>query len=129
VGPAADTYALGCVLYEMLVGDPPHVGRTAQAVLGKIITEPPASETKQRKTVPPNVEATVNKALEKVPADRFLRAADFAAALGDSGFRHGAAAYAGDAMGGRTSVTGWGRWKLVTLTAIPALVLGAALGR
>ena len=74
----------------MLVGDPPHVGSTAQAVLGKIITEPPASETEQRKTVPPNVEATVNKALEKVPADRFLRTADFAAALGDSGFHHGA---------------------------------------
>jgi serine/threonine-protein kinase len=68
VGPAADVYALGCVLYEMLVGDPPHVASTPQAILGKIITEPPPAVTKARKTVPTNVEAAIARALEKVPA-------------------------------------------------------------
>ena len=89
VGPATDIYALGCVLYEMLVGKPPYTGSTPQAVVGKIITEPPAPVTKQRKSVPSNVEATVNKALEKVPADRFTGAQEFAKALGDEHFRYG----------------------------------------
>jgi serine/threonine-protein kinase len=82
-------YALGCVLYEMLVGEPPHTGSTPQAVLGKIITEAPPQVTKARKTVPPNVEAAVARALEKLPADRFRDAAELAKALVDPGFRHG----------------------------------------
>ena len=86
VGPATDIYALGCVLYEMLVGDPPYIGSTPQAVLGKIITGMPEPVTQHRKTVPANVEATVNRALEKVPADRFTGAQEFARALGDPGF-------------------------------------------
>jgi serine/threonine-protein kinase len=89
VGPAADVYALGCVLYEMLVGDPPHVASTPQAILGKIITEPPPAVTKARKTVPTNVEAAIARALEKVPADRFRSAADLGNALDDEKFRHG----------------------------------------
>lgn len=95
VGPATDVYALGCVLYEMLVGEPPYTGSTAQAVLGKIITESPPQTSRHRRTVPAHVEAAVNKALEKVPADRFRGATDFAQALGDPGFRHGDLAAAG----------------------------------
>ncbi len=89
VGPPADIYALGCVLYEIIVGNPPHVGTTAQAVLARIITEDPAPLTQGRKSVPANVDAAVRKALEKVPADRFASAAGFAKALTDPGFRHG----------------------------------------
>ena len=74
VGPATDIYALGCVLYEMLVGDPPFMGSTPQAVLGKIITGEFDPVTKYRKTVPANIEATIRRALEKVPADRFIGA-------------------------------------------------------
>jgi hypothetical protein len=81
VGPATDIYALGCVLYEMLVGEPPYTGSTPQAILGKIITEPPAAITKARKSAPPHVEATIVKALEKVPADRFRTGAEVSKAL------------------------------------------------
>ena len=87
VGPASDTFALACVLYEMLVGEPPYPGSTAQAVLGKIILGLPVSATAIRQSVPANVDATIRKALEKVSADRFTGAQDFARALADPGFR------------------------------------------
>ena len=90
VGPSTDTFALGCVLYEMLVGEPPFTGSTPQAVLGKVINGSVEPVTAHRSTVPPNVDAVVSKALERVPADRFTTAQAFAAALSDGRFRHGA---------------------------------------
>ncbi|MEJ2204805.1 MAG: protein kinase [Gemmatimonadota bacterium] len=89
VGPASDTFALACVLYEMLAGEPPYPGATAQAVLGKIIQGTPVSATAVRKSVPPNVDAAIRRALEKIPADRFGSALDFAKALADPAFRYG----------------------------------------
>ena len=52
VGASTDTYALGSVLYEMLVGEPPYPGTTAQAVLGKIIAGKPVSATEHRPSIP-----------------------------------------------------------------------------
>ncbi len=78
----SDVYALGCVLYEMLCGEPPFTGPTAQAIMARVMTEEPRSLTMQRRTIPPHVEAAVHIALSKLPADRFATAAEFAEALG-----------------------------------------------
>jgi serine/threonine-protein kinase len=99
VGPASDTFALACVLYEMLVGEPPYPGSTAQAVLGKIIQGLPVSATAIRQSVPANVDAAIGKALEKLPADRFTSAQSFARALADPSFRHGVSDEAGVGAG------------------------------
>jgi WD40 repeat protein len=81
----SDVYALGCVLYEMLTGEPPFTGPTAQAIIARVMTEEPRSLTIQRKTIPPHVEAAVLTALSKLPADRFATAAQFAEALSRPG--------------------------------------------
>jgi eukaryotic-like serine/threonine-protein kinase len=86
ITPRADIYALGCVLYEMLAGEPPFTGPTAQAIIARVMTEEPRSLTLQRRTIPPHVEAAVHTALAKLPADRFATAAQFAAALADVSF-------------------------------------------
>jgi serine/threonine-protein kinase len=89
VGRASDMYALGCVLYETLVGEPPYPGASAQAVLAKIIQAGPVSATAVRATVPLNVDAAIRRVLEKLPADRFTSAQAFARALSDPSYRHG----------------------------------------
>ena len=94
VGSSTDTYALGSVLYEMLVGEPPYPGTTTQAVLGKIIAGKPVSAREHRSSVPANVDAAVRRAIEKLPADRFGSVQEFARALEDPGFRHGEVAVA-----------------------------------
>ena len=126
VGPASDTYALACVLYEMLTGEPPYPGNTAQAVLGKIIQGMPVSATAVRKSISPNVDAAIRRALEKIPADRFTGAQAFAKALADPNYRHG------PDLGGsgrawvrlrRIAVAGWA----VGVTSTAALVIGSTL--
>ncbi len=89
VGPASDVYALACVLYEMLVGEPPFAGTVAQAMLGRIISGSFRRPRDVRPLVPANVDAALRKALERLPADRFSSARAFARALGDRGFRYG----------------------------------------
>jgi serine/threonine-protein kinase len=90
VGPASDIWALGCVLFEMLVGEPPYTGGTPQAILGRIITaEAPLAST-HRRAVPAHVDAAIRTSLEKVPADRFGSAGDFAKALTNPAFQSAA---------------------------------------
>jgi hypothetical protein len=82
----SDIYSLGSVLYEMLTGNPPHVGASAQQIIMKIVTDEARPVTELRKSVPPNVAAAVGKALEKLPADRFESAKDFGDALTNPAF-------------------------------------------
>src|SRR5688572_2721396 len=82
----SDIYALGVVTYEMLTGDPPFTGSTAQAIVARVVTESPRPMRAQRRTIPAHVEAAVLTALEKLPADRFDTPAAFAAALADPGY-------------------------------------------
>jgi hypothetical protein len=77
----SDVYALGCVLYEMLLGEPPFTGPTAQSIVAKVMTEKPAPLIARRERIPPAVEDAVLTALEKLPADRFATASEFATAL------------------------------------------------
>src|SRR5687767_12078098 len=116
----SDIYSLASVLYEMLTGDPPHVGASAQQIIMKIVTEEAAPVTALRKSVPPNVSAAIAKALEKLPADRFESAALFARALADSAFRAGDAVQA--ASGHRHVGLGWKR------AAVALFVIAAGLG-
>jgi serine/threonine-protein kinase len=77
-----DIYSLGALTYEMLTGEPPHVGPTSQAVIARVLTERRRSLRATRPNVPAHVEAAVDQALEKLPADRWATAHDFAEALG-----------------------------------------------
>jgi len=94
----ADVYALGAVTYEMLTGEPPFTGATAQAIVARVLTTSPAPITETRSTVPDHVEQAVLTALAKLPADRQSSARDFAEALADgAGVAAGAAHPAGRA--------------------------------
>jgi TolB-like protein/Tfp pilus assembly protein PilF len=111
----SDLYALGCVLYEMLAGQPPFTGSTAQAILARHAIDPVPRLRTVRATVPAGVEEAISRALNKVPADRFASAEEFSAALS-----RGAASKAADrrawrlVLGGATvAVTG-----LMLLTTI-----------
>ena len=77
----SDIYALGCVLYEMLAGEPPYTGPTAQAIIAKRMTNPVPSVRTVRETVPESVDRALASALARSPADRFPTATRFAEAL------------------------------------------------
>ncbi|MGK7311456.1 MAG: serine/threonine-protein kinase, partial [Candidatus Longimicrobiales bacterium M2_2A_002] len=85
----SDVYALGCVVYEMLTGQPPFGGPNAQAVLGRILTGEPDPITEIRRSVPAHVEAAVHRSLERLPADRFESAKAFSDALRNPSFTAG----------------------------------------
>ena len=116
----ADVYALGCVLYEMLVGEPPFAGPTPQAIVARMLTEAPRGLSVQRQTVPPHVEAATLKALQKLPADRFASAAQFADALGSATFS--APGIASVPAAARTRVS----WLPIAATAILAVLATSA---
>jgi eukaryotic-like serine/threonine-protein kinase len=116
IGARSDIYSLASVLYEMLAGQPPHLGGSAQQIIMKIITEEPQPVTALRKSVPPNVSAAIAKALEKLPADRFTDARAFADALMNAGYTiAGVPRRRGGARGGA--------WKVPFLVAAVLLLL------
>ena len=78
----SDLYSLGCVLYEMLAGEPPFTGPTAASVIQQHVTVQPRAITQLRPAVPAGVAEAISRALAKTPADRFNPVGQFAEALG-----------------------------------------------
>jgi len=120
-----DIYSLGAVTYEMLTGDPPHVGTTTQAIIAKLMTEDVRPIAVLRRTVPPYLDAAVRRALEKLPADRFATAHEFSEAL--SGRLAGLNVATGAAVGGTLTATPPNGARKRAVAAIPWLVAGAAI--
>ena len=117
-----DVYALGCVVHEMIAGEPPFTGPTAQAIVAKVMAGEPAPLSASRKMVPAHIEDAVLTALQKIPADRFATAGAFASALEDGG-----GAIAGHARHTRGAVA-TSRWRRA-LWPVAAVLLGlVALG-
>jgi TolB-like protein/tetratricopeptide (TPR) repeat protein len=146
VDARSDVYSLGCMVYEMLAGQPPFSAPTAQGLLARHAVDPVPSLRTVRPTVPPNVERAVEKALAKVPADRFGSAEEFAAALTrpDAGVvdatavvlaharraprrRQAAAAAIVIAAGLATTVALWRRSHTAGPTVVPSAALIAVL--
>ncbi|MDQ8165361.1 MAG: protein kinase [Gemmatimonadota bacterium] len=121
----SDQYSLASVLYEMLAGQPPHIGGAAQQVIMKIITESAQPVAAIRRTVPTNVSAALAKALEKLPADRFESAKFFADALANPQF---AAAAPGSATASTVTPRQWIRNRYSQLAIAVVGLLAAGLG-
>jgi serine/threonine-protein kinase len=84
LGPQSDQYALGAVTYEMLSGEPPHTGPTAQVIIARLMMEKPRSLQTTRPGVPRALDLAVARALSKSAADRFPDCGAFARALPSS---------------------------------------------
>jgi serine/threonine-protein kinase len=117
IGPQSDVYALGAVTYEMLVGEPPFTGPTAQAIVARILTEEPRPLVPRRRTIPAHIESAVLTALEKLPADRFSSTKDFAEALSSETYTRATSASRS------THLVTSRRWKT---TAMAASVIAVA---
>ncbi|MES1259404.1 MAG: protein kinase, partial [Gemmatimonadota bacterium] len=76
-----DIYALGVITYEMLAGEPPFTGPNTQAIVARVLTDKPRPLSQLRETVSPQIEGAVHQAMQKLPADRFATADQFAEAL------------------------------------------------
>ena len=120
ITPRTDVYALGCVTYEMLIGEPPFTGPTAQAIVARVMTEEPRGLTVQRKSIPPHVEGAIRVALSKLPADRFATASEFASALND----HTRVT----TMQSYTVPVRKNSWRPAAIIAAIALIAGTGLG-
>ena len=126
VDQRTDVYSLGCVLYEMLAGEPPYTGATPQMVLAKRLSEP-VPHLRVARDVPPSLERAVTRALARSPADRFATAAEFAAALEPE--RLAAAPGTGDTLATPRVRRSMGRPALVALTLLVAALGAVAVHR
>jgi eukaryotic-like serine/threonine-protein kinase len=122
----SDTYSLGCLLYEMLTGDPPFSASNPQAVLAKKLSEPLPRLSSLRETVSPALDEAVRRALARTPADRFSTAAEFAVAAAKGGGPDTPAARsAGGAgrPGARDAASARMRWAVPLLVGVLAVAV------
>ena len=111
VDARSDVYALGAVAYETLTGTAPHTGPTAQAIIARLMSQPPTPVSVLRPGVSPVMAAAIERALSKSPADRFPTAAAFVHAL--------------DATPARARR--WSDWHRVTLGVVVIAVAAVAV--
>jgi tRNA A-37 threonylcarbamoyl transferase component Bud32 len=122
VGPAADVYALGGILYFLLTGRPPFVGKSVMEVLCKVLEQPPLSPRQHNPLVPEALEAICLKCLEKDPARRYATAEELAGALRPLA---GPPAAASGVQATRTEAQpAPRRWKWLGLAALALALLG-----
>jgi TolB-like protein len=113
----SDLYSVGCILYEMLAGEPPFTGPTAQAIMARRLASVPPSLLPVRDTVPPAVDQAISRALARNPADRFSTASQFAAVLDSAG---------GPASPRARTVP---RWGIFTAAVVLLLLTGVLVWR
>jgi len=123
LGARSDVYALGAMTYEMLTGEPPFTGLNSQAIVAKVLTESPRPMRPARPSVPPAVEHAVLTALQKLPADRYGSAKDFADALDGKGSTYAATVQ----LSSRPHVLTSSRQRLPVLAALALTAILAAL--
>jgi serine/threonine protein kinase len=124
IGPPADIYALGAILYYLLTGRPPFVGSHATLVLEQVVTSTPPPLDKLRRGVPRDLAAVCLKCLAKDPAARYRTAADLADELGR--YLRGESVHARRASGWERAGK-WARRHPGTATVVALLALGAVL--
>jgi Tol biopolymer transport system component len=120
----SDIYSLAAMTYEMLTGEPPHIGNTAQAIIARVLTDRPRPVRHTRSAVPEQVNAAIEHALEKLPADRYATAREFAEALQGRGPSQTYGATSAIAAPGARPV----RASLRAPLAVALVTLGLAVG-
>lgn len=122
----SDIYSLGAVAYEMFTGDAPHTGSTSQAIIARMLTEKPRSMRSTRAAIPEHVELAVQHALEKLPADRYSSAREFAEAIQGRGPTGATALYSATHTAPVESRNKWiSRIKDPVVIAALAIAIGA----
>jgi len=121
----ADIYSLGCVLYELLVGQTPFTGLTPQAMIARHTMEPVPPPHIVRQSIAPELEAVIMRALAKAPADRFHTAADFGDALDAVAAGRTVPSFAAISQPARGR---WLHWRFAGVIGGGAILAAALLG-